>query len=267
MQDIHPLRLSTHANQDWTPSTRYSFAADTLVVPLAMDELSTAAVKLPLGFTTGEKPTLVALTGLRPKQNLFIGPDGRWLGDYVPAVLRGYPFKLLPATGDQYALGFDHASGLLSDAGQGEAFFQDGKPTERIQQILNFLIRLNKGLERSAAAAATLQSHGVLEPWPLKVKDGDTEIPVQGLLRVSEEKLARLDDTAFLALRKGGVLALAYAQLFSMANIETLGKLARLHAHHAREASKHQQDIKSMFVPPQAEDEIDWDAMLKDDKD
>ena len=30
-----------------------------------------------------------------PEHNLFVGPDGQWLGGYVPASLRSYPFRLV----------------------------------------------------------------------------------------------------------------------------------------------------------------------------
>jgi hypothetical protein len=36
---------------------------------------------------------LIALLSLTPKTNLFVAPDGRWLGGYVPSYFRGYPFQ------------------------------------------------------------------------------------------------------------------------------------------------------------------------------
>lgn len=269
MQDNQPLRFSTHANMAWKPSTNYKFASGTPLIPISADELSQAAVNMPLGFslTAQDVPSLVAIAGLRPEQNLFVGPEGQWAGFYVPAVLRGYPFKLIAAAEGQFALGYDHGSGLLTELGDGEAFFTpEGQPTERVQQILGFLIRLNSGLQRSTSAAALLYKHGLLEPWPIKISNGDDQIPVEGLLRLNEEKLLSLDDASFLSLRVGGALVIAYTQLISMTNIDVLGKLARLHVQHAAMTEKQQEEIKSMFVPTHAEDEIDWDAMLKDDE-
>ena len=266
MQDIQPLRFSTHTGLRWTPNSSYQFAANTLMLPVAIDELAAAATQLPLGFTDPAKPTLIALTGLRTGQNLFIGGDGQWLGDYLPSVLRSYPFKLLPAAEGKWALGFDHASGLLVESGDGQTFFTaEGRPSDQLQTTLNFLVRLEASLRRSGEAVAILASHDLLEPWPLKVRDNDREMLVEGLLRISEEKLAKLDDATFAMLRPNGVLALAYAQLLSMANIAKLGKLARRHAQHAAQAQKHQEAVKSMFVPPEPEDEIDWAAMLAGD--
>lgn len=266
MQDIQPVRLSTHANLRWVPSPNYSFAAASLMAPIAMDELAAASVAMPLAFANPGNPTLIGLLGLRPRQNLFLTPDGRWLGEYLPAVFRGYPFKLLPAADDNWALAFDHSSGLIAENNTGEAFFtEEGKSTPKVHEILSFLVRLNAALKRSSDAALVLNSNNLLEPWPLKIRDGDKEVPVEGLLRVNEQKLATLDDASFVALRANGVLALAYAQLLSMANIGTLGKLARIHQQHAAQSEKHQQEVKTMFAADHHEDEIDWNAMLKDD--
>ena len=49
-----------------------------------------------------------------PEHNLFVGPDGHWLGGYVPASLRSYPFRVLGSEGSgQLALCVDEDSGLV----------------------------------------------------------------------------------------------------------------------------------------------------------
>lgn len=267
MQDIHALRLSTHANMRWIASASYSFASEVIMLPIAIEELAACSVSLPLAFAHSDKATLVALTGLQPGKNVFVAPDGRWLGDYVPAVLRGYPFKLLPTSGGKWALAFDHGSGLLSNAIDAQPFFTaEGAPSDQVQKTFDFLLRVNSGLDRANSAVEALLSHDLLEQWPLKIRDGEREVAVEGLSRISETKLAALDDQAFSSLRAGGVLALAYAQLLSMANIDKLGKLARFQAQSSAKGAMTEDQLKSMFSADEAEDEIDWDAMLKDDK-
>lgn len=263
---IRPIRQATHAALTWRPSQNYKFAATSLIAPVAGEELAHVATQYALAFVAGEQPTLVSLLGLRQGQNLFVGPEGQWLVNYVPAVLRGYPFKLIPADAGQFALGYDEGSGLIAGEGEGEAFFNpEGQPTERIQQILQFLIGVHRGIEGLNRASAKLAEHGLLEAWPLKVRDGEEERPVNGLLRVNEAKLGQLEDAAFLDLRTSGALPVAYAQLLSMINMTNLAKLAQLHAQHEVMNKKREEEIKSMFVPAQAEDEIDWEAMLKDE--
>jgi hypothetical protein len=263
---IKPIRVATHRERAWKPSAGYGFASNSNITQIASEELAHMATQYALGFIDDETPSMVALLGLAPQQNLYVAPDGHWLGEYVPAVLRGYPFKLIPAENGQFALGYDEGSGLLAASGEAEPFFDDNDlPTERISQILQFMVSLQKGIDAIGRASLRLKEHGLLEPWPIKIRDGETEIPINGLLRINEAHLTNMDDAAFTELRKGGVLALAYAQLLSMTNISKLGRLAHAHAQHNAMSEKQQQEIKSMFVPTHIEDEIDWDAMLKDD--
>lgn len=261
---IVPIRQSSHASKAWRPNQDFGFAASSAVVPIAGDEVARVATEYALAFLDGEVPQLVALLGLRPDQSLYVGPAGRWLGDYVPAIFRGFPFKLMATDGDQFALGYDEASGLLVTPGEGEPFFtSDGEPAERIQQILRFLVALNRGIEGTKAAAQSLKQAGLLETWPLKLQGDGTDQNINGLLRVNEAALADLDAQAFANLRGGGALALAYAQLISMVNISKLGRLAQAHVQHALATEKQRENVKSMFSGDVEDEQIDWDAVLK----
>jgi hypothetical protein len=112
-----------------------------------------------------------------------------------------------------------------------------------------------------------LARHALLEPWAIMINQEDREIPVSGVLRVREQGLAQLDDTAFVELRRAGALHLAHAQMLSMPNTTVLGGLARLHAQHAAHASRREAEVSAMFEPlTESDGEIDWDALLKEDQ-
>ncbi|MGD1213214.1 MAG: SapC family protein [Candidatus Acidiferrales bacterium] len=71
---------------------------------------------------------------------MFVGPDGRWLGSYVPAWYRGYPFRLLQQEGaDEMVLCIDESGKLIVDSKDpGEEFFAaDGSPSPAVKPILN----------------------------------------------------------------------------------------------------------------------------------
>jgi hypothetical protein len=73
-----------------------------------------------------------------------------------------------------------------------------------------------------------LADAGLIMPWKINLKQGEKVVPVESLFCIDEAALNKLDDEDFLAVRKGGGLALAYAQLLSMkqfALLERLGKL------------------------------------------
>ncbi len=225
-------------------------------------------------ISEGGKTVPVVILGLQPGQNYFVAPDGRWVGLYTPAALRGYPFRLgrTNAAGENnFALLVDEASGLVIDLAVGDdgiPFFDaEGKPHAETQRVLEFLAKTRQSMEASERAAALLAEKGVLEPWPLKLKDGETEKRVDGVLRVSEAALAKLSGDDLAALRDGGGLPLAYAQLISMGNIALLSTLAQAHAKaRAQQASRMTVPEGSFLPEDDGELKIDWNALFKDDE-
>ena len=86
----------------------------------------------------------------------------------------------------------------------------------------------------TAASTQKLHEAGVIEPWPLTLERGEGQEPlkVNGLYRVNEKALNSLDAEAYATLR-GGPMALAHAQLFSMSQLSQLSERAKFHAQHA----------------------------------
>lgn len=89
-----------------------------------------------------------------------------------------------------------------------------------------------KKRQLTQAAGKALDQAGVIEKWPLQIKqeeDGDP-VPVNGVYRVSEQVLNSLDAQTFAGLRNHGALALAYAQVFSINQITQLTERAKYQA-------------------------------------
>src|SRR5690554_4488223 len=94
-QDPHLVTRDRHGAKKWLRHKGFGFAAAMNVLPIAAAELSHAARALPIAFISeGGKTVPVVILGLQPGQNYFVAPDGRWVGLYTPAALRGYPFRL-----------------------------------------------------------------------------------------------------------------------------------------------------------------------------
>lgn len=213
------------AARSWRRSTGYAFAARSNILPVTAAELSHLVPALPLGFVqTDAAFRLVAITALQPGTNFFVAPDGRWLGDYLPATLRAYPFQLIkPQDREESVLCFDESSGLLAEAGQGNAFFDEaGAPSQAVKDVLEFLSQIEASRRTTQAAVDALQAAGLIQPWLLNLQQGEQTLTVDGLYRIDEAALNALLEEAFLGLRKLGALPLAYAQLLSM---NQLGKL------------------------------------------
>lgn len=231
MPSIYPVSVSRHGTRRWLRYSSYSFAAQDAVCPLVVQELSRAVMSLPVAFVeSGDDFLLVAVQGLQPGRNLFVAPDGRWLGAYVPALYRGYPFVLASAEDGQQVLCIDEESGLLVDAGGEPLFDEEGKPVKALADVLAFLGQVAGNRQLTQRACALLQEHGLIQPWSIQVQVGEGEKTLTGLFRIDEAALNALSADALLVLRDAGALSLAYCQLLSQQHLSSLGQLAQAHA-------------------------------------
>ena len=258
--EFHPLSIERHGDRHWRRVSSYGFAAQQPLLPLAGLELFQAALALPVAFIPQDGDfSCVAVVGTRDGESLYVSPEGHWLGGYMPAKLRSYPFGLAALEGDLFALCMDEASGLLSSSPQDEPFFQEGKLAPALQRVLDFLRQIQTSQPVTRRACAALETHGLLMPWEITLQDAaGAQRKVEGLFCVDETALNKLEDSAFLALRRCGALALAYGQLMSMPHIQALGTLAV--ARERASATK----ITSMKLPTTAAGDLDLSFMEGD---
>lgn len=237
MSNYQVLSKNRHANYRWKRASSHAFAAADVVVPLVQQELQKAVLHMPVAFVAhGDSFVVVAVLGLQQGQNLFVAPSGgQWVGGYVPAALRGYPFTLVPTDDGRKALAMDIESGLVGEALQGEALFENGQPTQQVQSLLGFLTEIEKDRAVTQHLCALLSAHGVIQPWPIKAVADEGDKQITGLYRIDSAKLNQLDAQALHALQQVGALRLAYLQLISMEHLPELGKLAQLHAQYAKD--------------------------------
>jgi hypothetical protein len=230
-QQLAAISAENFSGKAWKRYTGYAFAAGETLIPLVVAELVQAVPAMPLAFIQiGEGFQLVAVTALQPGTNLFVAPDGRWLGAYVPAALRGYPFRLVkPQDREESVLCIDEASGLVVEAGQGETFFdEDGQPGKTLKGVLELLSQVEQSRMATQTAVDALVAAGLVQPWPLSINQGEQNVPVTGLYRIDEAALNALENEAFLALRRSGALPVAYAQLLSMNQLAVLQRLSQI---------------------------------------
>jgi hypothetical protein len=234
MPQLTPISRRNHADKSWTRFTSYSFASKSSIASLVGAEIPKAlADRFPLAFVKEkDRFFLVAVLSFAPGTNLFVARDGKWLGEYIPAVFRSYPFMLAKAEGkDDLILCVDEESRLVKDDKSAEPFFDDqGALSRQVQDIFNFLSQIEKNKTQTVRAITALAEAGLITEWPLKIQDGEQEKSVTGLYRIDEAGLNALDDERFLKLRKAGGLPIAYAQLLSMNNIQLLAQLAKARA-------------------------------------
>lgn len=230
MVNIVPISTERHADKAWLRPNGFQFVSTQAVVPLVGAEFGRACLGLPIGFVQ-QADTYVPAAVMSPiaGRNLLVGPAGQWLGSYIPAALRSYPFRLgqVPETG-QITLCIDEDSGTVVDADGGAEDFLDaeGKPTPQMQAMLNFMLEMEKSRRLTERAVKSLTDAGLIRPWQFEVTIDGEPTPAAGIFCVNETDLNVLDDVAFLGLRRTGALGLAYLQLASMNQIAMLQHLA-----------------------------------------
>jgi hypothetical protein len=227
-----PVSREHHAGKAWRRFSKYTFAASEAIAPLVGAELAKAALAMPIAFLQESGRYLpAALMSLVPGHNLFVGPAGQWLGSYVPATYRAYPFRFARREGSQeVTLCIDEDSGLVvEDSASGEKLFDaDGNASPALKSVLDFLTAIERSRKATELAVAALAQASVIRPWDIKVKAGEQEKPVQGLYRVDEDAMSKLSDAEFLKLRRAGALSFAYAQLLSVGQLAVLQHLVTL---------------------------------------
>lgn len=220
-----------HAQARYTPREGYHHAREQLVAPVLLAELPKLVQHFMLGFMPqGERFMAVALLGVEQNQNLYVHPDGRWLGSYVPASLRGYPFNLAPDEQGQRVLCID-AEQLTDASDVGQALFdENGQPSEAVARQVDFQQHCEANRQRTQQAVDALQQAGVLQPWPLEISRGEGEAPkkIEGLYRIDEKALNSLEAETYATLQ-GAPMALVHAQLFSAHQLSQLTERAKFH--------------------------------------
>ncbi len=229
MSKFSVVSKQVHASLRWQRYTDYRFAATDAVVPLVLQEMPEASREVPLAFVArGYAFVPVAVQGVEPQKNLFVAPDGRWVGSYTPANYRAHPFQLVRTADEQLVLAVDEDSGLVTDGAEGEFFFQeDGTPAPVLKEVFDFLSTLQMNREATARVCAALQAQQLIQPWPIAVELPEGRRQVEGLYRIDEAAFNRLPAEVLVALRDLGALPVVYCQLLSMQNLSNLALLAR----------------------------------------
>ncbi|WPL15592.1 SapC [Thiorhodovibrio winogradskyi] len=242
MSRFVPISAEHHASQRWHRFSSYEFARQAHLAALVGAELPKAAMTMPIALVPRAAQAesqkdhtqgfmFIALLGLEPGVNLFIAPNGRWIGRYVPAALRGYPFRLAKAGDDKLVLCVDQDSGLIGEQGDEPFFNQNGEVAEPVGKVMEFLTQIERNRAATLGICDRLRTHGLIQPWPIKLKAADGGgRPLEGLFRIDEAALNALPADALIELRDAGALPLAYCQLLSMQQLGLLGELAKLRA-------------------------------------
>lgn len=194
-------------------------------VAIAAAEMPSAAVEFPCVMTRGTDGggRLLAITGLEHGRNLFVDAQGHWSGNYLPAVLRTWPFRLLTEVDDEGArLVAVHRPAL--SVSQGDALFDEhGQEAPWVQAVLRELVALDAAATTTAEQVAALDAAGLLHERTLQaLLPTGRQMELTGFLSVDEAKLNALTPAQAGELHRQGALSLAYLHLLSLRRFRPL---------------------------------------------
>lgn len=254
-----PVQKTLHKNSQWQAVSSYSFAQQDTTAPMLLAEIAHALPFYTLAFIkVDEQYQLVSLHSLQPGLNLYVNSKGQWRVPYVPAIYRGYPFRLLPnSENDELLFCFDQASGLMGESLENghPLFAEEGELAEKTAAIFRFLQQCEQNKLITQQAVNALAEHQLIVPWVIQSQDDNGKAkPVEGLYRIDEVALQTLSAEALQPLHQSQSIALAYGQLYSQVRLQGLSQLYRLHAAELKQLQPVEVDLDQLFG--EAEEDI-----------
>ena len=220
------LDRDRHASLRFAPGADFAFAAGTNSLPVVLSEFVHLARFCPLALVRAEggDPIAVAVLGFASGENLFLDPSGNWLGPYIPAWLRRYPFLLAqsgtPAVG-HFVLAADLTARHFA-AGQGDPVFRADGTSDAIGHAMGFCLRFEQELAATRAFGRTLAEAGLLTEETEADRDASLSF-----LGIDHEALARLRSRRLADWRDNGMLAAALAIIASQRRWRSLSARRR----------------------------------------
>lgn len=229
MANWKPLSKQAFADAHYRPRYDYAHTHALKMTPAMLGELTKLLPHYVIAFieTQGVFRPMVLLSVPHSK-NVFLKANDQWSAPYVPASLRSHPFSLLHNNNGKAMLAVDTESLQEPDLGV-PLFDESGSMTDGVQRAFDFLGKLESQRQRTEKAADTLQAAGIIQPWPLQLTLHGESVKVSGLHRVDEQALNTLTAETYATLQ-GAPMQLAYAQLYSMAQVDQLTQRAVMQA-------------------------------------
>jgi hypothetical protein len=228
-----PVSEARHKTCSVKPITDYAFARSTNAVPLVFFEFAAAAPYYPIVFAENNGCAApLAVLGLREENQYLVATDNSWSSNYVPAIVRRYPFIFVrddPA--DVLTLCIDEGYDGFDKRGvQGERLFnEDGTRTAYLDNALAFVNSFEAEYQKTMKLGKQLLKLDIFEPMQAQLALGDgKEHVLTGFNCVSREKLKLLSPTASAELLGNDMLELIYLHLQSVRNFDALVQRQRL---------------------------------------
>ena len=215
-----PVSPQRHKDLSIKAGNSFAYAKSVNSVPLMVAEFANAAAEHAVVFSgQGGDVVPVVLLGVRDDENLFVGADGQWLGHYVPAFLRRYPFVFSSSDdGQNFTLCVDEDFEGANREGRGERLFdEDGERTQYLQSVLGFLQAYQVQFQRTLDFTRRLVELNLLEPMQARFTMRNGQVLTLGWFQaINRERLRALSGAQLAELNAADELELIYTHLQSL---------------------------------------------------
>ncbi len=224
------LNAKAHGNIKIKSELHIEGTKNQQVLPLLVHEFAKAGAAMPVIFIRPNEDDNkivqpAALLGLKPEENLFY-KEGKWVGEYLPAVVTHHPFAMVPTADDHERLQMlvNENSPLINEK-EGDALFEGDEQTEYLKNRIESLSNYFGSMQVTREFCDFLVEKDLLIEQTLTVEINGEKVQLNGLLLVDEKKLHEMSDEAHLDLRKRGYLGPIFAHLGSLHHANKLAKL------------------------------------------
>ena len=211
------------------PVSDWTVAKDLNAIFVAAAEFGDICREFPIVFVKAGKEAdgtdaiaPIAVLGLTQNENLYVSGE-RWRAQYLPVILRLYPFCIARIDEQRFAICVDMAyKGAGAEGGQ-PLFADDGQSGELLKSMKDQLEVLEGEIQRTRMVGKRLLELDVLREmrFDATLPDG-RQHTVDGFLTVDDAKMTALPDDVVGELHRSGVLGLVHLHWVSLGNMRRL---------------------------------------------
>lgn len=231
---VQILNIEKHKNLKKVVSNDFTHVRSEQIVPVNIQEFPAASVCFPLFFIKDRKTANlfpIALFGLTKNTNSYYSLNG-WLASYVPLNIRLWPFSMMLTEQNtdkkQWQVAADMRSEILSDT-VGDSLFNEGKPSDLLNDITNGLISDSKQKLATAQFIDFLMLHDLIKPikFELGFVSKDKQ-QVDGIYAIDEDVLKDIQPEQVQEMHQKDYFKAIYCMLASQHNLYDLIKRSQV---------------------------------------
>lgn len=229
---VVPISSDTHRDVSVKVIENFAFARSLNSVPLLAAEFIAAAQDYAIVFASGSDAIFPAvLLGFEDGANLCVDASGAWVGGYVPAFLRRYPFVFAEDVGGEsgkFTLCIDEDYAGLNREGRGERLFDsEGNRTQYLQTMLAFVSQFQAQFNRTRTFGERLKRLGLLEDAQARFTTAEGRTgTLGGFQTIVRDRLKAIPEAELKDMFTTDELELCFVHLHSLQNINRLGSKA-----------------------------------------